>query len=279
MNQKEKAELFCQLHHSGEMLVLPNIWDPLGASLMESLGYKAAATASASIAFTKGYDDGENVPFHELLLLLKRIAESVDVPVTADIESGYAASDAELRENIRLLIQTGIAGINIEDTDKKTNDLYPADIQCRRIRLIREVSGEAGIPLFVNARTDICVHGKTFAAPEAKLAEILKRGKAYKEAGADGFFPILLTREEDIKELVAGLNLPVNILTFPGIPELKTLEKLGVARVSLGPNLLKTAVRAMKELALQLKDLKGLPTITGNEITTDQLKNLINGNY
>lgn len=88
-----------------------------------------------------------------------------------------------------------------------------------------------------------------------------------------------MTREEDIKELVAQLKMPVNILTIPGIPELKTLEKLGVARVSLGPNLLKIAIRAMKELALKLKDGEGLSAITGNEITSDYLKNLVNKNH
>lgn len=279
ISQKEKAERFRELHHTGKMLVLPNIWDTLGALLLESLEYPAVATASAAVAFANGYNDGENIPFNDLLILLKKITGSVNVPVTADIESGYADKDSKLQENIKLLIKTGIVGINIEDTDKKTNKLYPAEIQCNRIRLIKKVAEEMGIPFFVNARTDIFLHGKIFSTPESKFEEIVKRGVAYKEAGADCFFPIALKQQEDIQRLITQLNMPINILTIPGIPDLKTLSKMGVARVSLGPSFLKIAIKAMKNLALQLKDYEGLWAITENEITTDYLKNLVNKPY
>src|ERR1700733_10152682 len=152
ISQKEKAERFHELHHSDKMLVLPNIWDPLGALLMESLEYPAIATASASVAFSNGYNDGENIPFDDLLLLLKRIVNSVSLPVTADIESGYADNDVQLKENIKLLIGSGIAGINIEDTDKKTNGLRSVETQCNKIRLIRKIADKMDIPLFINAR-------------------------------------------------------------------------------------------------------------------------------
>lgn len=132
VSQKEKAEQFRNLHHFEKMLLLPNIWDPLGALLMESLGYPAIATASASIAFTNGYSDGEKIPFNELLVILKRIAQSVNLPVTADIESGYAEDDSQLEENVKLLIETGIVGINFEDTDHKTNTLQAIETQCKK---------------------------------------------------------------------------------------------------------------------------------------------------
>lgn len=279
ISQKEKAKLFRELHHSGKMLVLPNIWDPLGALLMESLEYPAVATASAPISFSNGYNDGEFIPFNELLALLKKITISVNVPVTADIESGYANGDIQLRENIELLIGTGIAGINIEDTDNKTNNLLSVALQCDRIKLIRKVSDEMGIPIFINARTDVYLHEKSFATKEVKFKEIIKRGHAYKEAGADGFFPVLLRQEKEIIKLIDQLKLPLNILTIPGIPDLKTLNKLGVARVSLGPSLLKITIKAMKDLALQLKDYDGLSFITGNEISTGYLQNLVTKNY
>src|SRR5215470_7542584 len=125
LNQRQKAEQFRDLHHSGKLLVLPNIWDPLGALLLESLGFRAVATASASVAFSNGYDDGENIPFSLLLTLLKRIAGCVNIPVSADVESGFATDEVGLRNNLRQLIETGIVGINIEDTDKKTNSLLP----------------------------------------------------------------------------------------------------------------------------------------------------------
>src|SRR5215212_5032334 len=121
LSQQQKAKQFYDLHHSGKLLILPNIWDCLGAMLLEDLSYPAIATASASIAFTNGYDDGENIPFDVLLTLLKKIVSSVNVPVTADLESGYAENDIRLQENIKKLIDTGVVGINIEDVDKRTN--------------------------------------------------------------------------------------------------------------------------------------------------------------
>ncbi|HEV8286714.1 MAG TPA: isocitrate lyase/phosphoenolpyruvate mutase family protein [Chitinophagaceae bacterium] len=272
ISQKQKAERFRELHHSGKMMILANIWDPLGAMLMESLEYPAIATASASVAYSNGYNDGENIPFEDVLSLLKKITNSVDLPVTADIESGYADNDAQLQENMTRLIGSGIVGINFEDTNKKTKTLESIESQCNRIKLIRKCADEMGLPLFINARTDVYLRGGTFD-------ELIKRGFAYKEAGADGFFPILLKQEDEIKELITQLKLPINIITFPDIPDLKTLSNLGVARVSLGPSLLKIAIRAMKELAEQLKNHEGLSSITDNEITSDYLKILVNKNY
>ncbi len=100
-DQQEKVNLFHKLHHAGKLLILPNIWDSLGAMLLEDLGYPAIATASASVAFANGYDDGEHIPFAELLVVLKKIVSSVNVPVTADIESGFAENDDQLKNNIR----------------------------------------------------------------------------------------------------------------------------------------------------------------------------------
>lgn len=274
-SQNEKAALFHELHHNGKMLILPNIWDPLGAMLMENLGYPAVATASAAVAYANGYNDGENIPFNDLLALLKKTASGITIPVTADIESGFADNDIQLQENIKLLIDTGIAGINIEDTDHKTNSLHSIGLQCNKIRLIKKIARDKGIPLFINARTDVYLHAEPFTSATDKLEETIKRGLAYKEAGADGFFPLLIKQEEEIKEIISHVELPLNILILPGIPDLKTLNKLGVARVSLGPSLLKIALGAMKHLALQLKDHEGLTSITGNEITTDYLKMLV----
>ncbi len=276
LHQETKAKLLHKLHHSGKMLVLPNIWDPLGAVLLESLHYEAIATASASMSYTNGYDDGENLPFHDFLSMLTKIVNSVSIPVTADIECGYATNDKQLEENIRKLIATGIVGINIEDTDKETGCLIPMEVQSMKIRLIKNISAEMGISLFINARTDVYIHGDKFETAESKLQETLKRGFAYKAAGADCFYPIVMRTEHDIKTTVEALKMPVNILTLPGIPELKMLNEIGVARVSLGPSFLKIAIRAMKDLAIKLKDFEGLSEITGNEITSDYLKGLVN---
>jgi len=274
-SQKEKAEQFYRLHHSGKLLILPNIWDILGARLLEDLGYPALATASASIAFTNGFNDGEKMPFVELLPLLKKITGSVTLPVSADIESGYSHNQAALQENIRLLLNAGIVGINIEDSNPATNNLFDINTQCERIKTIRSVADDSGIPLFINARTDVLIHTAEISTPINRFDELLKRGLAYKNAGADCFYPITLKHQEEIEKLVSYLKMPVNILTIPGIPDLATLYKIGVTRLSLGPSFLKIAIKSMKDLAMNLKENKGLNTITENEITTDYLKMLI----
>jgi 2-methylisocitrate lyase-like PEP mutase family enzyme len=273
--QTEKAKQLYDLHHSGNLLIFPNIWNVLGAKLLEDIGYPAIATASASIAYANGYNDGENIPFAELLFLLKRIAASVNVPVTADIESGYAANEIELENNIRALVKAGIVGINIEDTDKKTNTLLPAAIQSEKIKLIRKITSEMNVHLFINARTDCFIHVNNFASPQLRLEETIKRGLAYKAAGADCFYPILTQNKDEIKEITEAVRMPVNILVTSGMPELNMLQEMGVIRVSLGPSFLKYAVRAMKELAIKLKDHLGVADINSNDITSDYLKNLV----
>jgi 2-methylisocitrate lyase-like PEP mutase family enzyme len=278
-NQQEKAKRFYNLHHSGRLLILPNIWDCLGANLLESLHYPAIATASASIAFTNGYDDGQKISFDSVLAILKKIVSSVNIPVSADIESGFAENDLQLEENIKLLLATGVVGINIEDTDKETDSILPIETQCEKIKLIKKVSEELGVALFINARADVYLRGKDFDTPESKFEEALKRGRAYKAAGADSFYPIAMTRQEDIKRMVEQLQMPVNVITIPGIPELNALNEMGVARVSLGPSFLRIAIKAMKNLALKLQNFEGLSDITENEITSAYVKDLVNKNY
>lgn len=274
--QAGKAKQLHQLHHSGSILILPNIWDVLGAKLLQDIGYPAIATASASVAYANGYNDGEHIPFPKLLHILKSIAGSVNVPVSADIESGYAANERELAANTRLLIETGITGINIEDTDVQTGSLLPLNVQCTRIQLIKKVALENGVPLFINARTDSFIHEQPFTSPRQLLEETIQRGLAYKAAGADCFYPILANKQEQIQAIVAAVDLPVNVLLTPSSPAIHSLEQLGVARVSLGPGFLKHAVQAMQQLALKLQQHEGLTEMAGNSITSGYLQKLVN---
>ncbi len=275
LSQQEKAKKLYDLHHSDKLLILPNIWNILGAKLLQDIGYTAIATASASIAYANGYNDGEHIPFDELLFILKRIAGSVNIPVTADIESGYADNEIELAHNIRKLIEAGIVGINIEDTNKKTSTLLPVEEQCKNIELIKNISAQMNVPLFINARTDCYVHADTFNSPALKLEETIKRGLAYKAAGADCFYPILVSDESEIKTITSQLSMPVNILTMPGIPSLSTLRSIGISRVSLGPSFLKCAIKAMQSLAIKLQHGDGLEDIVNNDITSIYLKQLV----
>ena len=213
-SQKVKAERFKKLHHGSEILVLPNIWDPLGAALLESLGYTAIATASASVALTNGYEDGERIPFDEVVPRLKNIARSVYLPLTADIESGYARSNGELESNIEKLISIGVVGINLEDHDKQSDALFTLEAQCKRIQVVRKVADRMDVPLFINARTDVYLRGKGFNTSEEKLNETLRRGKAYLDAGADGLFPPAMKDKDQLAKLVSALSCPVNVIAM-----------------------------------------------------------------
>lgn len=274
--QKEKAVQLHKLHLGKNFIILPNIWDILGAKLLEDLEYPAIATASASVAYTNGYLDGEKIPFNDLTTILTIIVNGVNIPVTTDIESGYADDNAQFQENIKAIIKTGIVGINIEDTNQKTNSMFSVEDQCNRIKLIRAIADELDIPLFINARTDVLLYDKEFRSIDEQLTELSKRGLAYKEAGADCFFPIALRQKDSIEKLVNQLKMPINILVLPGIPELKVLKEIGVVRISLGPSFLKIAIKAMKSLAVELQNSEGLSAITENEISSDYLKSLIN---
>lgn len=171
--QLDKAQQFHTLHQKNELLVLANIWDSLGAILLESMQFPAIATASAAIAYTNGKHDGEQITFKHLTSILDNIVKSVDLPVTADIESGYAQSEKELATNIKELIELGIIGINIEDTDKSTGQLLPIEEQCRKISLIKQVADEKAIPLFINARTDVFIHENNFESYIHQLDEAI----------------------------------------------------------------------------------------------------------
>src|SRR5262245_8863757 len=154
-SQKEKAEALLSLHRDGGLLVLPNIWDPIGARILEANGYPAVATASAAVSASLGYHDGEKINRSTLIDILGRIARSVDVPVTADIETGYGESLSELELTAEQVIESGVVGVNIEDSLlEKGAGLRAIDEQCRRISTLRQIANRHGAHLVINARVD-----------------------------------------------------------------------------------------------------------------------------
>ena len=270
----DKIKLFNQLHHNKKLLVLPNVWDPLSAILLESLGFPAVATASASIALSNGYADGENIPFDEVVNLLRKIVKSVNIPVSADIESGYTKDGSDLKENIKKLADTGIAGINFEDSHHDINELVTIKEQCKKISLIRTIAESTGTNFFINARSDVYL--KSHHLPEEeKLRKLIKRGKAYKDAGADGFYPMILKKSRDIETVIKEISLPINLLLIPGVPNFGILKEIGLARLSLGPGFLKIAINAMKDVAEKLLHFEGMDYVIENPVTSDYLNNLI----
>jgi len=243
--QASRAESFRKQHLGGSLLILPNIWDAMGARLMEKIGYPSVATASVATAIANGYLDGEYIPFGRLLDIVGGISAAVDLPLTVDVERGFAESLQQLKENIRLLIEKGAVGINIEDSLPDHKSLYPITEQCRKIEAVREAGIASGVPIVINARTDVFVIGMGDNA----VGEGIKRGRAYKGAGADCVYPVTIGSYEDISRFVKELAIPVNVLLMKSIADLRRLKEIGVARVSLGPNLLSHVITVMKEVA------------------------------
>jgi 2-methylisocitrate lyase-like PEP mutase family enzyme len=219
----------------------------MGAKMMALTGYPAVATASVSVAISNGYVDGEKIPFQQLLQVVKKISSSVDLPLTVDIEKGYAATVSQLQENIRLLLENGAVGINIEDSISDHPGFRSLEEQCRRIEAVRETSLQYGVPIVINARTDFFL----LKHPDAMI-ESIRRAKAYKLAGADCVYPILIDNYQDIEQFNSQVEMPINVNLLKPISDLRRLEQMGVARVSVGPQLLNHLLATMKGLAEEL---------------------------
>ncbi len=233
-----KASALRALHVPGRPLVVPNVWDAASARAVEAAGFPVVATGSAAIAPVLGYDDGEETPVGEMLAAIARISRSVGLPVTADMERGYGLEPAELVER---LVAAGASGCNLEDSDPRTGAMADADEQAALLGAVRAAATAAGVDLVINARVDTYIHGTGSA--EERLAESVRRGRRYLEAGADCVYPIFAAEAGAVRALVEGIGGPINILFRPGTPSLGELADLGVARVSFGHGL-HEAVRA-----------------------------------
>ena len=245
--QKEKAEVFKSLHIKGSPLILFNIWDAGSARAIEEAGAKAIATGSWSVAAANGFDDGEKIPIELVFANLERIVRSVELPVTLDFEGGYATNTAELKENIKNLIAAGGIGINFEDRIVGGGGLHSIEDQSARIEAIREAADTAGIPLYINARTDVFLQTYPAEHDEAQLQQALERAQAYAKAGASGLFAPGLRDPNLIKKLCEDSPLPVNIMVLPDTPPTKTMSGLGVARISYGASPYRHMIAALKE--------------------------------
>ena len=150
--QRAKAKTLLELHHAPELLILTNIWNPIGARILAMRGCPAVATASAAISASLGYEDGERIQRSTLIDMLRRIVASVDIPVSADIESGFGESIEQLEETIREVIATGVVGINLEDSVGNGERLRSVEEQSERIAAARAVADEQDLRLVINAR-------------------------------------------------------------------------------------------------------------------------------
>ncbi len=232
--QRNKARRFRELHHGPSLLVLPNVWDVASAKMIERAGFEALATTSAGIAASYGYPDGENIGRDEMLEAVERIAKSIALPVSADMEAGYGNTPEQVAETARRVIQAGAIGMNLEDgTMDKDHPLEDIPLQVEKIRAVRQASDALGIPLVINARTD--VYEKLDKNDPGLLKQAIERGNAYRAAGADCIFVIDASERECIRQLVREIDAPVNILAHYGSPSLQELEELGWRASVLDP--------------------------------------------
>lgn len=222
--------MFDSLHNASSPLLLANVWDVPSAKVAEKAGFSAMGTSSAAVAHMLGYEDGENIPFEELYYIVERIAKSTNLPLSVDLEAGYSPTPEGIVANIARLAELGVVGVNLEDSlFKGVRALRPVKDFANTLQQITTLLAEQNISMFLNVRTDAFL-----VENPAPLEETLPRIKAYEQAGANGVFVPKVTATEDIRQIVASTNLPVNVLSMPDLPDFATLHQLGVKRISMG---------------------------------------------
>ena len=251
--QALKAEQLRKLHSGPKMLVLPNAWDVASARIVEDLGFPAIATTSAGIAATLGYPDGQKISRDEMLGVVARIAKAVHPPVTADVEAGYGVTVDDMTQTVKAVVAAGAVGINLEDvTGSDESSHVDLALQLEKIRAIRKATESLGVPLVLNARTDIYLI--PIGPPESRFERTVERLRAYREAGADCLFAPGLRDAETIAKLVRALNGPLNILITTGAPTLRELEKMGVARASAGSGVMRATLGLTRRIAKEMME-------------------------
>jgi len=236
MTHLGKTVAFRAMHTAGRVLVLPNVWDVASACLAEDAGAAAIATTSAGVAWSIGAADGDQLERGRALDLIARVVAAVDVPVTADIESGYAKTPDGVGETIQAVLAAGAVGVNLEDVGAAgTPPLRPIEEQSERLAAARRAAEAAGTPLFVNARVDTYL--RAVGDPNARFENTVTRASAYIAAGADGIFVPGVTDLVTVSALARAIGAPLNILVGPGAPTVEELAELGVARVSVGSSI------------------------------------------
>jgi 2-methylisocitrate lyase-like PEP mutase family enzyme len=247
-----RAEAFKALHAGPSPLVLLNAWDAASAAVFARAGAPALATTSAGVAWSAGYPDGERMPFADLLRTLSSICRVVKVPVSVDLERGFGADAAAVARNAAAVIDAGAIGVNIEDGfDPATKALRPAHIAAERIAAIRAAASARGVPLFINARTD--VYFLPAEHPQRRFEEAAERLAQYARAGADGVFAPGLTDTGEIARLVARVDRPLNVYAgYAGVPPIAQLASAGARRISVGCGPLQGLLGQAEEMAREI---------------------------
>ncbi|ASK32625.1 carboxyvinyl-carboxyphosphonate phosphorylmutase [Chryseobacterium sp. T16E-39] len=224
-------QIFRDLHHTIEPLLIGNVWNVQSAKIYEQLGYKALATSSSAVANSLGYEDGEGMSFDEYFYIVERILKSVRIPLSVDLEGGYGNTSDHIVSNIARLAAMGVVGINIEDSIvvDGTRRLLTRDELYEKFQPVVSKLKENSIEIFINFRTDPFLLGI-----ENPVDETLQRIKIFEELGMDGIFVPCITSENDIETIVNATETPINVMCMPDLPDFKTLKNLKVKRISSG---------------------------------------------
>jgi 2-methylisocitrate lyase-like PEP mutase family enzyme len=245
--QADKARRFLELHVPGTPLLMPNPWDPGSARLLESLGFAALATTSSGFAATLARLDG-SVTRDEALAHAAAVVDAVDVPVSADLENGFADDPDGVAETVRGALDAGLAGCSVEDYAGTAADrIYDAGLAVERVAAAVEVAHAGPVHLVITARAENHIHGVH------DLDDTIARLQAYQNAGADVLFAPGLSALDDIQRVVSAVDRPVNVLALPGAPTVAELASVGVARLSVGGAFAYVALGAVVEAAGQLQ--------------------------
>ena len=237
------------LHRPGDPLLLANVWDVAGAKMVEELGFSAVATSSSAVAHAFGEQDSDVMPLEVAFGVVRRIADAVTLPLTADLEAGYQLA---ARDFVDKVLASGAVGFNLEDSDHHGDGvLVDQERQTERIAQVRAAAKAAGVDAVINARVDVYV--RHVGEADQQLREGVRRGRAYLQAGADCVYPIMISEESAIGDFVQGVSGNVNVNMRPGTPSLDVLRRLNVARVSLGGGLFRIATTAARQAAEALR--------------------------
>ena len=269
-----KAARLRELHRGTKILILLNVWDVASARLIESMGLPAVATSSAAVANSLGYADGERISRSEMLAVVRRISAAVKVPVTADMEGGYCNLPEGMAETAHELLEAGAVGLNLEDSHQERK-LVDVSLQQEKLRALKEAGRTEGVDLVLNARTDPYLLKD--AGDTWRIEETVCRARAYRDAGADCIFVPGLSAAETIRRLLEESPGPLNVLAGKGGLPVPELERLGVARLSLGSGPARAALAAFRRIAREVLDQGTYHSMTEDTLTYDETQRLLQG--
>ena len=272
--QAEKAEGLRKLHKGPRILILANAWDVISARMVEDAGFPAVASTSAGVAAVLGYPDGQRIAMGEMLEFVGRMARAVGVPLTADMEAGYATTPAEMAEMAREVVAAGIVGLNLEDvTGDDESSQVEIGLQAEKIAAVRQASASQGVSLVINARTDVYL--MPIGSVETRFERTVERLRAYRKAGADCVFAPGIRDAETIGKLVRAVDAPLNIWLQPGGPSVLELEKLGVARASIGSGTMRAALGTARRFFKALSEYQDHSALLADAVPYDEVNRLL----